>query len=969
MPITNRDLATLLQELQQAGASGPTHTQDMGRFVPVICERLGCANAQEAFDRLYAGWRALPDGTADSGMFAGNMLYLMPYLQPGEARATARHQEELLLAALTHGPAEPQWQAGVLTSCGAFAVRVLVDAEPAVRESALSRLEEARDMLPADHPMRDVIGVFHALLRAQLSAMGSGTDDLDSAIDDLSRLYEESAVLPVEGRSGLARQIAVLRGQQAFRRRDASALHDVSRELESILAALPDDHMDRPLLTACLAQTEQLLQGLGAQRAGRLPSAPGTAAAEVPVDEVRRWAAAYAEDDRATHLGIAGGTRLTRALLARDPQAAADGLGLMQDAVELLDVDDERWLRFAAVIGGAHLALALLPGMPAADRPRRLEQGISWLSHTHRLAAGPEHPLWGVMGVRLAYAYRIRGDHLRDARAARRNHQEARRVGFDALSGITWGVLLQSGTPHAADSGREAAEFALELARWSVADGVYDEAVRALDAGRGLLLHAATVSARVPEMLASLGHRELAEEWRSAGPVDPDPVQEMVVPDAAGALGPSSRLRRRVLDALSASPHRPSSPSPRPCPGGPPGQEGPRLLEPPTTGEIGAALRTMGAAALVYLVPGGPLTHSAARAPGSALIVSADGSVRNLPLPGLAADAAPLAEYRATGAPGRDMGGPPAGRARPRLAGRAALERLCDWAGEAVMGPLLAALPRAFGRAPSVVLVPVGALGMVPWHAARTAGRRGVRHACQDAQISYLPSARLLCELAARPAPPATATGRRSLVVGDPTGNLRHAAEEAAAIRAAFCPEAELLDDRTGTPEAVWDWLRRQRGGLLHLACHGVVRHGERHSSYLALAGGRLTAEELTEGADRYPDLGLVVLAACSTNVSGRGYDEAYSLATAFLVAGARSVLGSLWTVPDEATSLLMYMAHHFMHRAGLAPGAALRRAQLWMLDGGREVPAGMPRELADRVPFIDARDLAGWAGFTHLGW
>ncbi|MEV0039021.1 CHAT domain-containing protein, partial [Streptomyces sp. NPDC050804] len=257
-------------------------------------------------------------------------------------------------------------------------------------------------------------------------------------------------------------------------------------------------------------------------------------------------------------------------------------------------------------------------------------------------------------------------------------------------------------------------------------------------------------------------------------------------------------------------------------------------------------------------------------------------------------------------------------------------------------------------------------LGVVPWHAARLPGRRGARrHACQEAEISYLPSARLLCEVAAR----AEGGARQALVVGNPTRDLHHAGEEAAAIHRTFYPDGTLLGPGDATPAALTDRLRRQRGGVLHLACHGVVERGGRRSAYLLLSGGRLAAEELTEGVARYRHLELVVLAACSTSVSGHGHDEAYSLSTAFLVAGARSVLGSLWPVPDEATSLLMYMTHHYMRREGQPPGRALRSAQLWMLNGGRQAPPGMPADMVARVPLIDADDLAGWAGFTHLGW
>lgn len=148
------------------------------------------------------------------------------------------------------------------------------------------------------------------------------------------------------------------------------------------------------------------------------------------------------------------------------------------------------------------------------------------------------------------------------------------------------------------------------------------------------------------------------------------------------------------------------------------------------------------------------------------------------------------------------------------------------------------------------------------------------------------------------------------------------------------------------------------------------MQPGRKHSAYLALAGNsRLVAEELTEAAEPGGGLDLVCLAACWSNVSGRGYDEAYSLATAFLAAGARTVLGSLWPVPDEATSLLMYMAHHYLRRESASPAAALRQAQLWMLNPHRRPPPDMPAQLANRVRMIRSQDLAGWAGFTHQGW
>ncbi|WP_328874741.1 CHAT domain-containing protein [Streptomyces sp. NBC_00287] len=957
MPHKTYDLHVLLYEIQLGARQGMNDAQDMVRLTSLVLDHLGCANGREAYDMLYEDWKALPKGTVMSGTRAGQILSVLSHLLFDQPVADNGRQEELLREARQYGPQEQSWQAGILGASGMHSLQQLGD--PAELEAALVRLEEARAMMPVGSPERDAIEVSHAGVRLHLAQLGGGEDDFDSAIEDLAR-HAESPAFNEQQRLAMAAQLAGYRAQQATRREDETELAVQIREMESALTRMSPDQMDRPNLEAYLDAARSNLAILRARRTGGDLTADDFPAA-TPLGEMRRQVEMLPQNARADRLSDVGLTRTARAMFARNHREAIEALGLLEEAMDLLEPDDERWLRNAGTLGMAHCMLGIMAIAPRPDCPHHLDQGIAWLRHAVRLSGGPEHPTWGNTGMSLAMAYRFRGDllHPRDRQAKRRHHEESRRLGLDSLRAAAWQGILQSGTSHAAETARRAGENALDVARWCIADGAHADAVRALDAGRGLALHAATVATTVPDLLSALGRDDLADEWRRAGAMAvPEPDAGLSLTPQVPVSGPSSRLRRRALEALAASPLRQ------------------RLLGAPSPEEIGAALRALGATALVYLVPGSTEEPSLTdrmffgrRADeGHALIVSADGSTRALPLPRLLVEAPELASYRATGTPGRDAGGPPtdpgsAPPPRPDVS-RAALERLCDWAGTAVMEPLLKHLPRGYGRVPSVVLVPMAELGAVPWHAARLPGR-GRRHACHEADISYLPSARLLCEVAARPA----AGTRQALVVGNPTRDLHHAGEEAEAIRRAFHPHGDLLGPGTATPAAVTDWLHRQRGGLLHLACHGVVRQGERHSAYLALSGGQLAAEQLTEGVSRFPELELVVLAACRTNVSGRGYDEAYSLSTAFLVAGARSVIGSLWPVPDEATSLLMYMTHHFMSHDGLPPGPALRGAQLWMLDDRRQAPPGMPAQLQARVGRISGGDLTAWAGFTHLGW
>ncbi|MGW8990363.1 CHAT domain-containing protein [Streptomyces zhihengii] len=915
------DLSAVMYEVQQMAGGLVTSGAEMDRASALIKERLGCRTAWEAFERLYADWRAIPEGTLHCGKHAGETIVLLTMLRL-DAPLDIAQRDELLAAAKAYGPQGDDWQSAVL-GAAASAVLLYPTEDRQRMESDLAILDEAARMSPPGSDHRAMLELQHAMTRANLAQLGGGEDEFDEALDDATRLADAVKMDP-ENRLFLDGQLAAFRVQQDIRRGDATALEAHIDVMETVVARLPHDHADLLRMEAYLDNARANLSLIRQQAGGGTPTRP---IRRRSVDNVVDSANSVPAGARGPSLVVSGVGRGEAAMTGGDRQGVVEAIDLLGRGFDLLEPEDPHWLMCTGALGRFHVALARDEGTPSQLRPGHLDQGIAFLRHTLRMTRGPEHPQWGPAAMVQAMAHRMRAElEQRDGRRRDLDRSEACRLGLLSLTASGWAVLLQSGTAHGAETGRRAGAQALTVAAWCLADGHAEEAARALDAGRGLVLHAATVGSTVVDMLSAVGRTELADEWRREGA-------------ASAETGPSSRLRRRVLQALADSPYRQ------------------RLLEVPSPRETGAALRAMGRAALVYLVPSGD------GQPGAALVVAPDGSVRAVPLPGLDVRAAELAGYRAAGAPGRDAGGPPAAGAAPPPRDASALARLCDWAGRVVMEPLLRELPRGWGRAASVVLVPMGELGVVPWHAARLP--RSGRYACQEAEISYIPSARLLCEVAERPA----AGARQAMVVGDPTRDLRHAGEEAEAVRRVFYPGGELLGPGAATPAAVKDWLGRQRGGVLHLACHGVVEQGGRHSSYLSLAGGRLPAEELTEGSDRYGGLELVVLAACRTNVSGHGFDEAYSLATAFLVAGARSVVGSMWPVPDEATSLLMYMVHHFSAREGMPPGQALRGAQLWMLDPGRGAPPGMPADMVARVGRIDADDLVGWAGFTHLGW
>ncbi|MBW4613290.1 MAG: tetratricopeptide repeat protein [Desmonostoc vinosum HA7617-LM4] len=95
----------------------------------------------------------------------------------------------------------------------------------------------------------------------------------------------------------------------------------------------------------------------------------------------------------------------------------------------------------------------------------------------------------------------------------------------------------------------------------------------------------------------------------------------------------------------------------------------------------------------------------------------------------------------------------------------------------------------------------------------------------------------------------------------------------------------------------------------------------------------------------------LVVLSACETGLGQEVQGEGLvGLTRGLMYAGAARVVVSLWSVDDEATSLLMRQFYSEMLQQGKTPAAALRAAQLqlWQQEQWRN-------------PY-------SWAGFTLLG-
>lgn len=191
-----------------------------------------------------------------------------------------------------------------------------------------------------------------------------------------------------------------------------------------------------------------------------------------------------------------------------------------------------------------------------------------------------------------------------------------------------------------------------------------------------------------------------------------------------------------------------------------------------------------------------------------------------------------------------------------------------------------------------------------------------------------------------------------SLVVGDPDLSrdaeyqwtpLAGARREAG--QAAKLGPSIVLTGPDATRTAVLKRLAGNAPSLLYFATHGIADPvNPMDGSFLALTGGHLYARDIKRL--RLGSRPLIVMSACQTGLGKVFEGGVFGLARAWLHAGARQVVMSLWNVSDEATERLM---SDFVGRLRVtAPEIALHEAMMFARN--RET------------------DPALWAGFTIYG-
>jgi CHAT domain-containing protein/tetratricopeptide (TPR) repeat protein len=273
---------------------------------------------------------------------------------------------------------------------------------------------------------------------------------------------------------------------------------------------------------------------------------------------------------------------------------------------------------------------------------------------------------------------------------------------------------------------------------------------------------------------------------------------------------------------------------------------------------------------------------------------------------------------------------------------------------------LIAPLEPFLADAAQLLVSPDGSLNLVPFEALRSAAGR---YLVEDRSITYVTTGRDLVRLLApRPAP-----GRAALFANPDFGGpssvyfapLAGTASEARQIHALF-PDLDLRLGGDATERAL---RNLQAPRILHIATHGfflqdngapdatrtaagprALNAAAQVDNPLLRAGLALAGANAARGSDdglltaleaaqlNLWGTKLVTLSACDTGVGVvRNGEGVYGLRRAFFLAGAETLVMSLWPVSDLVTREIM-TGYYAGLENGLGRGAALRRVQLRML-------------------------------------
>jgi len=155
--------------------------------------------------------------------------------------------------------------------------------------------------------------------------------------------------------------------------------------------------------------------------------------------------------------------------------------------------------------------------------------------------------------------------------------------------------------------------------------------------------------------------------------------------------------------------------------------------------------------------------------------------------------------------------------------------------------------------------------------------------------------------------------------------NLPASKDEVLAAEAAIHDPTDTLLLGSKATESAFKRAGLAQYRIIHLAVHGFASNEDPNNSALVLLSDPAAGEDgflhVSEIVQLRLNADLVVLSACDTAIGLlEGEEGVAALSRAFLLAGAKAVVSTLWSINDEYS--LVVMTHFYAHLAAHEPTA-----------------------------------------------
>lgn len=247
-----------------------------------------------------------------------------------------------------------------------------------------------------------------------------------------------------------------------------------------------------------------------------------------------------------------------------------------------------------------------------------------------------------------------------------------------------------------------------------------------------------------------------------------------------------------------------------------------------------------------------------------------------------------------------------------------------------------------------IIVIPYSGFHLLPLHAMYTENNGSRRYVIDDYTVVYAPSAKILKQAKQRER---NQNGTVLVAFSNPkdTTKLHYSPNEVDEIVKLFADSRPIF---RATREDILKNAKESR--IFHYSGHAtldrLILHDEK-------SDGDRKKEFLIDDIFSHLDLPfayLATLSACETGMTKLGHaDEYIGLPSAFLYAGAPTVISSLWSVNDKSTTLLMRKMYEFI-KEGQGKVEALREAQLWLKD---------PSKRKEHLEMLSDTDDIHWVG------